>query len=102
MIEDGGYFINTGRGPVIDTQALVAELKKGRITAALDVYEEEPLAADSELRDLPNCLCIPHRAGPTPDQRKVMGMHAADNVIRFVKGEKVDSVIDLKKFDLMT
>jgi phosphoglycerate dehydrogenase-like enzyme len=101
-MEDGAYFINTGRGPVVDTQALIAELRKGRITAALDVYEEEPLAAESELRDLPNCFCIPHRAGPTPDQRKVMGRHAADNVIRFVRGERVEAPIDVRKFDLMT
>jgi len=102
LIEDGGYFINTGRGSVVDTQALIAELRKGRISAALDVYEEEPLPADSPLRDLPNCLVIPHRAGPTPDYRRVMGRHGVDNVLRYVKGEKVDSVVDLKKYDLMT
>jgi phosphoglycerate dehydrogenase-like enzyme len=102
LIEDGGYFINTGRGSVVDTEALIAELRTGRISAALDVYEEEPLAADSPLRDIPNCMVIPHRAGPTPDRRKVMGAHGVDNILRYVKGEKVDSVIDLKKYDLMT
>jgi len=102
LIEDGGYFINTGRGPVVDTEALIAELKSGRINAALDVYEEEPLPAESVLRDLPNCMMVPHRAGPTPDRRKLMGRHGVDNVIKYVKGEPVDGVVDVKKYDLMT
>jgi len=102
LIEDGGYFVNTGRGDVVDTEALIAELRTGRITAALDVFEEEPLAADSPLRDMPNCFVVPHRAGPTPDRRKDMGRHAVDNILRYIKGDKVTSAVDLKKYDLMT
>jgi len=102
MIEDGGFFINTARGAILDADAMVAELKRGRITAGLDVFEEEPLAADSPLRDLPNCFIVPHRAGPTWDNRLVMGKHGVDNITRFIKGEPVDSVIDLRKYDLMT
>jgi len=102
LIEDGGCFINTGRGAVVDEDALVAELKTGRIRAALDVYEEEPLPADHPLRFLDNCMVVPHRAGPTPDRRRDMGKHAVDNIIRYINGEELDGVVTLKKYDLMT
>jgi phosphoglycerate dehydrogenase-like enzyme len=102
LIEDGGYFINTSRGDLVNEDDMAAELRKGRITAALDVYEPEPLAKESPLRDLPNCFCVPHRAGPTPDCRQVMGKHGVDNITRYTKGEPVTSVIDLRKYDLMT
>jgi phosphoglycerate dehydrogenase-like enzyme len=102
LIEDGGYFINTARGDVVDTKALIDELRKSRITAALDVFEEEPLAEDSPLRDLPNCFLVPHRAGPTPDRHQDMGRHAVANVLAYLAGKNPASVIDLKKYDLMT
>lgn len=102
LIEDGGLFINTGRGAVVDEDALVAELKKGRIRAALDVYEEEPLPAEHTLRFLDNCMVVPHRAGPTPDRRRDMGKHAVDNIIRYINGDELDGVVTLKKYDLMT
>jgi phosphoglycerate dehydrogenase-like enzyme len=102
MIEDGGYFINTARGGVVETEALIAELKSGRLIAALDVFDEEPLPAESILRDLPNCFAIPHRAGPTPDRRRDMGAHAVDNVLAYAAGKPVDGIVDVKKYDLMT
>ncbi len=59
---------NVGRGSAIDEPALVAALKSGSIAgAALDVYEKEPLAADSPLRDLPNALLLPHAAAISPN-----------------------------------
>jgi phosphoglycerate dehydrogenase-like enzyme len=102
LIEDGGYFINTGRGATVDTEALIAELKAGRLTAALDVYEEEPLSKESVLRDIPNCFCVPHRAGPTADRKRDMGKHAVDNILSWIKGGPVDGIVDATKYDLMT
>lgn len=102
LIEDGGYFINTARGDVVDTEALIAELRKNRITAALDVFEEEPLPADSPLRDMTNCFVVPHRAGPTPDRHQDMGRQAVANVLHYLRGEKLTGIIDVKKYDLMT
>ncbi len=102
LIEDGGYFINTGRGGVVDTEALIAELKSGRISAALDVFETEPLEADSPLRQLENCFVVPHRAGPTPDRRVDMGANAVKNILRFISGEELDSLVSPRKYDLMT
>jgi len=102
LMEDGAYFINTGRGGVVDTEALIAELRTGRIRAALDVFEEEPLPADSELRDLPNCFVVPHRAGPTDDRCKVMGERAVENILRYVNGEELLGQITLARYDTMT
>lgn len=102
LLEEGAYFVNTGRGAVVDTDALTAELDSGRISAALDVFEEEPLPADHPLRFLDNCMVVPHRAGPTPDRRWVMGRHAVDNILAYIDGKEVDGIVTVRKFDLMT
>ena len=87
MMPDGALLINTARGPGIDEQALVAELKRGRIKAVLDVYEQEPLPADSELRSLPNVYSIPHMGGPTFDRRWMIAMALIDDIERLERGE---------------
>ena len=87
MMPDGSLLINTARGPVIDERDLVEELKKNRIRAVLDVYEEEPLPAESELRCLPNALCIPHMGGPTFDRRWLITMALIDNMEKMLRGE---------------
>ncbi len=87
MMPDGALLINTARGPVIDEQALIAELKRGRIKAVLDVYEQEPLPADSELRSLPNVYSIPHMGGPTFDRRWMIAMALIDDIERLERGE---------------
>lgn len=99
---DGGVLVNTARGAVIDTDALVAELRKGRLWAALDVFEEEPLPAESPLRGLENCQLIPHMAGPTPDRRVDMGRLAVENIARYLRGEEPRFRITLEKYDLIT
>ena len=87
MMPDGALLINTARGPVIDEQALVAELKRGRIKAVLDVYEQEPLPTDSELRSLPNVYSIPHMGGPTFDRRWMIAMPLIDGIERLERRE---------------
>ncbi|MBF9131894.1 2-hydroxyacid dehydrogenase [Plantactinospora sp. S1510] len=62
-MSDGALLVNAARGPVADTDALVAELSTGRISAALDVTEPEPLPPGHPLWDLPNVLLTPHVAG---------------------------------------
>ena len=63
LLPDGAVIINVGRGNCIDQEALVEELKAGRLRAALDVFEKEPIPADSELWDCPNLMITPHVAG---------------------------------------
>jgi D-3-phosphoglycerate dehydrogenase len=67
QMKTDAYLINTSRGPVVNEPDLIDALQQGRIAgAALDVFEEEPLPADSPLRDLDNCLLAPHTANSSP------------------------------------
>jgi D-3-phosphoglycerate dehydrogenase / 2-oxoglutarate reductase len=67
LMKPTAYLINTSRGPVVDERALIGALQGRRIAgAALDVFEEEPLPADSPLRQLRNCLLAPHSANSSP------------------------------------
>lgn len=63
---DGALLVNVGRGKVVDTDALVAELESGRLHAALDVTDPEPLPHDHPLWTAPHCLIVPHVAGGEP------------------------------------
>ena len=62
-MKDGATLINVARGPVVDTDALVAELNSGRISAALDVTDPEPLPQDHPLWRASNVLITPHVGG---------------------------------------
>jgi phosphoglycerate dehydrogenase-like enzyme len=59
----GALLINVSRGAVVNEQALTQALKVGRLTAALDVFEDEPLPPSSELWNCPGLLITPHNAG---------------------------------------
>jgi phosphoglycerate dehydrogenase-like enzyme len=87
MIKDGALFINTARGAIVDEEALIAELRKGRFTAVLDVYEKEPLPHDSPLRTLPNAILAPHAAGHSFETYLRQGASAVDEVCRMLAGE---------------
>jgi phosphoglycerate dehydrogenase-like enzyme len=87
MLKDGALFINTARGAIVDEQALIAELRKGRFTAVLDVYEKEPLVDDSPLRKLPNAILAPHAAGHSHETYLRQGTSAVDEVCRMLAGE---------------
>lgn len=63
LMKEGAIFINTARGKIVDTEALVKALQNRRIFAVLDVTDPEPLPADHPLRFLPNCYITPHIAG---------------------------------------
>lgn len=88
LIKDGALFINTARGAIVDEQALIAELRKGRFTAVLDVYEKEPLPHDSPLRTLPNAILAPHAAGHSHETYLRQGATAVDEVCRMLTGER--------------
>jgi phosphoglycerate dehydrogenase-like enzyme len=65
LLKDGALLVNVARGPVVDTSALIAELKSGRITAALDVTDPEPIPEGHELWQTPGLLISPHLGGDT-------------------------------------
>lgn len=81
-------FINAGRGPVVDEQALINALKNGDIHAAgLDVFEQEPLPVSSELLKLPNVVALPHIGSATHETRYAMAETAVDNLINALNGK---------------
>jgi (S)-sulfolactate dehydrogenase len=80
-MKQGAVLINTARGGVIDEAALVAALKRGQLGgAALDVFEREPLAAQSPLAEAPNLLLTPHIAGITVESNERVSTLIAEKV----------------------
>ena len=87
LLPDGALLVNAGRGQTIETGALVGELRSGRIRAALDVTDPEPLPPDHPLWGLPNVLITPHMAGDSPRSTIRAFELAGDQVRRFAAGE---------------
>jgi glyoxylate reductase len=79
--------VNTARGSVVDTPALVKALKSGKIgAAALDVTDPEPLQASHELYSLPNAIIVPHIGSATHAARNAISLLAVDNLIAGLRG----------------
>jgi phosphoglycerate dehydrogenase-like enzyme len=92
------YLYNIGRGAVVDEAALIAALQAQRLAgAALDVFVEEPLPADSPLWDLPNVILTPHVAANGPSDWITVASLFADNLRRYRAGQPLLNVVD---FDL--
>ncbi len=92
LLKDGATFVNTARGPVVDEEALVAELVSGRITAGLDVFAHEP-HVPPELFDLPNVVLTPHIASDTIETRAGMSRVVVDNILAFMRGEPLPNPV---------
>ena len=92
-MKDGALLVNVSRGAVVDTDALVAELQSGRIRAALDVVDPEPLPAGHPLWDAPGLLLTPHVGGASsamePRARKLV----REQLHRFATGEPLANVV---------
>ena len=91
----GAFLYNVSRGAVVDQAALVAALRAGRLAGAgLDVFEEEPLPAESPLWELPNVILTPHVAGATPRYYERTAALFADNLERFLAGRSLENRFD--------
>ncbi|MFF0819083.1 2-hydroxyacid dehydrogenase [Micromonospora haikouensis] len=90
---DGALLVNAARGPVARTDALVAELTTGRLRAALDVTDPEPLPADHPLWELPNVLLTPHVAGSVRGLLPRAYRLVAEQVRRFAAGEPLVNAV---------
>lgn len=89
------YLVNVSRGPVLDSAALLDALARGRPAgAALDVFDEEPLAASHPFWTMPNVLVSPHLGGVMPGYMDRAVTYFADNLRRFRGGEPLASVVD--------
>ena len=97
-MKSGAVLINVGRGGVIDEAALIDALRTGTIGgAALDVFVEEPLPADSPLWKLPNVILSPHVSGFTPHYDERAMALFAENLRRYLAGEPLLNVVDLAR-----
>jgi glyoxylate reductase len=85
LLPDGSTIVNTARGAVVDEDALVDELERGRISAGLDVFVHEPHVPE-RLFGLPNVVLTPHIASATLETRAAMTRIVVDNVLAFERG----------------
>ncbi|MFF0344659.1 hydroxyacid dehydrogenase [Kribbella sp. NPDC004875] len=90
LMADGTSLVNTARSWLVDTAALLTELKSGRLDAALDVFDEEPLPADSPFRSLPNVLLTPHQAAATVECYLEMGTITAGEIEHYAAGRPLE------------
>jgi phosphoglycerate dehydrogenase-like enzyme len=102
MLPENGVFVNVGRGPVVDEAALARVAAEGNIFVGLDVYEQEPLPADSPLRAIPDITLLPHLGGPTNDRRRDAGSEGIRNIRAYLNGDPLNSVVNLNSYDRAT
>jgi phosphoglycerate dehydrogenase-like enzyme len=95
LMPQGALLVNAARGPIVQTDALVAALNAGKIRAALDVTDPEPLPADHSLWKCPNLLLTPHVAGSTPQFSPRAFQIATDQIRRLLKGEPLIHVVQV-------
>jgi phosphoglycerate dehydrogenase-like enzyme len=94
LMKPGALFINTARGAIVDTAALVGALQSGHLGGAgIDVYEIEPLPADHPLLYLEHVVLTPHNADQTPEGNEILNAGATDNVIAFLEGRPRNRVV---------
>jgi phosphoglycerate dehydrogenase-like enzyme len=90
LMKPSAYLINTSRGPLVDSAALVAALRSGAIAgAALDVYDIEPLPLSDPLRSAPNVVLTPHLGYVTEETYRVFYGDAAEDIVAFANGAPV-------------
>lgn len=93
LMPQGALLVNAARGPIVDTDALVKALDAGRIRAALDVTDPEPLPEGHPLWTCPNVLITPHIAGSSPQFAPRSLKTAADELRRYIAGEPLRNVV---------
>jgi phosphoglycerate dehydrogenase-like enzyme len=91
-MKSGSWIINTSRAPIIDMAALMDSLKTGRIAAALDVFETEPLPDDDVLRTLPNVILSPHKGYASVDTFKVFYQQTYENLLAWLDNKPINLI----------
>ena len=93
LMPQGGLLVNAARGPIVQTDALVAALQSGRIRAAVDVADPEPLPDGHPLWNCPNLLITPHVAGSSPQFAPRAIQTAAGELRRYLAGDPLHNVV---------
>lgn len=100
LLKPHAWVYNVGRGSVLDLAALTTALQTGRLAGAgLDVFDREPLPADSPLWTLPNVIVTPHVAGFCGRDRERFAELAVDNLQRYRTGQPLRNVVDSRQLD---
>jgi D-3-phosphoglycerate dehydrogenase len=90
----GAMLLNTSRGPVVDSKALVEALNAGHLGGAgLDVFDDEPIPADHPLLACQQVVLTPHNADQTPEGMELLNAGVVDNVIAFLQGRPRNRVV---------
>ena len=93
LVKPGALLVNTARGAIVDTPALVAALDSGRLAGAgLDVFDREPLAATHPLVGCRHVVLSPHNADQTPEGMELLNSGVVENVIAFFEGRDANRV----------
>ena len=96
----GVRLFNCARGGIIKETALIAALKSGQVGAAgLDVYEEEPLAKESEFRSLPNVVLTPHLGASTAEAQDAVGLEIAEQITDVLAGGIIRNAVNMPSID---
>ncbi|PWM28342.1 MAG: phosphoglycerate dehydrogenase [Verrucomicrobia bacterium] len=100
MMKSGVRIFNCARGGIVKESALVEALKSGKVAAAgLDVYESEPLAADSPLRAFPNLVLTPHLGASTKEAQESCGIEVAEVIADALNGGAIRNSINKPSVD---
>ncbi len=95
VMKPGVFLVNVSRGPVVDTDALIEAAKSGKLGGAvLDVFDEEPLPAESPLWEAPNVVITPHIAGISKKNMDALVDLFVVNITRYLKGQDLLNLID--------
>ena len=97
----GNHIVNCARGGIVDESAVLQSLENGNLTsAALDVFEIEPVPENYDLLNHENFHGTPHIGAATLEAQSRVGLDTANNVIKFFKNKKLESIVNQKFLNL--
>jgi phosphoglycerate dehydrogenase-like enzyme len=101
LLKPGSVLINTSRGDLIDEEALIEELQKGRIIACLDVFNNEPPSFESPFYSLPNCIMTPHLAGSINKECNRLGRQVLFELKHYLNSEPFENEVTQEMLDMI-